>query len=545
MRSMKWLACAALLVASCAELVISYAQAPVQTPENQVFQFAYTATRSDWADKAKTTATAYLWIPEQSKRLRGLLIFGTNVPEHMLVGNAEIRAVAAANDLGIVWSSPSFWYSKGKNEYPTLVAFLQQLLDGLAQVSGYEEVATVPWLPLGESGHLLMVDALVEAAPQRCIAGMWLKNPHLPPHNRTVPAFVVFGTAQEWSQDKADYTELWKDPSFYNEVIAERKKNPEWPLTFMMDGTSGHFDVSATLVHILAHYIDAVAKARLPREAETAMRPVDLRSGFLADLPVPGHTRNAVQPYSAVPANARALPWFFDRQEAIEAQTLASINWRAQSQLIGFTEGSGKVLPFDFNGITGVTPTFDADGITFHIRPILLDKLPDNFLHAGQPLAKVDGTPTLEWECGAVTPAGGDALRVSMDRSYRQQAIYYVARMHGGDTARAVVQPIGIKIQPNNDGKPQHIDFTPIPDVPLGTTSVALHATSDQRMPVGFYVVSGPAKIIDGKVVFTPIPPRATFPVSVTVAAWQWGRASEPKIKTAETVKQTFLIVAK
>ena len=54
--------------------------------------------------------------------------------------------------------------------------FCKELLDGLAKTSGYDEVATVPWLPIGESFHLLMVDALVEAAPQRCIAGIWLKN---------------------------------------------------------------------------------------------------------------------------------------------------------------------------------------------------------------------------------------------------------------------------------------------------------------------------------------------------------------------------------
>jgi hypothetical protein len=236
------------------------------------------------------------------------------------------------------------------------------------------------------------------------------------------------------------------------------------------------------------------------------------------------------------------LPWFFDREAAEEAQALARQNWHAQSQLIGFTDGTGKLLPFDFNGITSVTPTMDADGVTLHLRPILLDTLPPNFLHAGEPLAKANSKPVLEWMSGAVAPAGGDALRVSLDRGYRQQAIYYVARAAGSETVRPVVQPIAIKLEPNRQGAPQHIDFAKIGDVSERTDSVLLRARSDQGLPVRFFVVAGPAKVVDGRLVFTAIPPRAAFPVAVTVAAWQWGRASEPKIQQADTVRQTFFI---
>lgn len=535
-----------LLMTLFAALAASVAWGSSPAPaaqRNQVFQFMYTATRSDWADGAKTTATAYLWIPEHCEHLRGLIVMGTNVPEQMLAGNAEIRAAAAANDLGIVWSSPTFWYSKAKNEDPTVVAFLQQLLDGLAQVSGYEEVATVPWLPIGESGHLLMVDALVEAAPERCIAGIWLKNPHLPPHNRSVPALVIYGTAQEWGQDKAEYTTLWvKNTDFYDRVIQERTQNPDWPLTFLIDGGSGHFDVSAQLVTYVAHYISAVSRARLAEKPGSEMQRIDLHRGFLADLPVPKHTGGAVQAYDSVAEAKRGLPWYFDRQSAAEAQAIASIDWQAQSQLIGFEDSAGRVAPFDFNGISSITPQMDADGITFHLRPVLLDKLPENFLHAGEPLAMTKATPTLEWMCGAVEQVGGDALQVSMDRGYRQQAIYFVGRAAGADNIRAVTQPIAIKLQPNHEGAAQHIRFEPLKDVNLGVASVGLTAVSDQGLPVRFFVVAGPAKIEGGRLVLTAIPPRTKFPVEVTVAAWQWGRSVEPKVQTAETVRQTFEI---
>ena len=62
--------------------------------------------------------------------------------------------------------------------------------------------------------------------------------------------------------------------------------------------------------------------------------------------------------------------------------------------------------------------------------------------------------------------------------------------------------------------------------------------------PVRFFVVVGPAVVQGDKLVLTKIPPRTKFPVSVTVAAWQWGRGTEPKVRTAEIVKQTFKILA-
>jgi hypothetical protein len=39
---------------------------------------------------------------------------------------------------------------------------------------------------------------------------------------------------------------------------------------------------------------------------------------------------------------------------------------------------------------------------------------------------------------------------------------------------------------------------------------------------------------------FTPVPPRAKFPVRVTVVAWQYGRSAAPKLKSAEPVERSF-----
>ncbi len=529
-----------------------------QTPVNQVFQFMQSRTCKAWPDSSKTAATAYLWIPENCRQVRGLLILSANVPEHRIVGHSSIRKICKANDLGIVWCTPSFMNfrkstsKEGKSlnmalEYKTSVEFLEQLLQGLAVTSGYPEIATAPWLPMGESGHLLMVDALVEYAPERCLAGIWIKNNHLPPKNREVPALVIFGTSQEWGQDKADIRTRWNDigPE-YDKILKERQQHPNWPLSYVIDGTSGHFDCSERITKYMANYIDLVAKARLSADKSPKLRPVIMDQGYTTDLPVPGHEKCDVRACSEAFPEGKSLPWYFDQSTAQEAQAIASIDWKAKTQLPGFLDSKGNVLPYDFNGITNFSSLeMEEDGITFRIKGVMLEKIPANFVGAGEKLNKAPGEPFAEWLCGPVEPLGKNRFRISLDRTYEKGATYIGLRQKGNDSIRGIFEPAGINFRAvqNNDGKPQTITFEKIQDVKAGTKSILLKAKSDAGLPVSFFVIAGPAIIKNDMLIFTKIPPGSRFPVGVTVAAWQWGRGIEPKVKTAKIIRQAFNII--
>ena len=537
----------------------------LRSPANQVFQFVQTGTCTAWSNGKSTTATGYLWIPENCQRLRGLLVLCANVPEHMLAGHPAIRKACEAHDLGIFFGTQSFYNFQVKNENATVVAFLQQLLDGLAQTSGYPEVATVPWLPMGESGHLLMVDALVDVAPERCIAGVWIKNNHWWGNHREVPMLTIYGTAQEWSQDKTDIRKNWNNISkAYDGVLDQRKRNPNWPFSYIIDGTSGHFDCSERLTQFIAHYIDLVAQARLSGDGSPTLKPVAMENGYLADLPVPGHESQPVTAFAATASESRGVPWYFDSASAEEAQSIARINWNSETQFPGFADKKGDVFPCVFNGIAWLPindrhgPSWkpeganslpspllepEADGITFTLKGVLLDKIPVNFAGVGEPLAKAPGTPSIEWLCGCVEPAGGNKFRVALDRTW-PTATYLAVRHPGTDRIRAVVQPAQLSREGHTEGIAHRITFETIPDIKAGAKSVALVANTDAGMPVKFYILAGPAIVEGNKLVFTKIPPRAKFPIAVTVAAWQWGRGTEPKVKTAESVKQTFHILA-
>ena len=76
----------------------------------------------------------------------------------------------------------------------------------------------------------------------------------------------------------------------------------------------------------------------------------------------------------------------------------------------------------------------------------------------------------------------------------------------------------------------------------VGPPSATLNGTSSSGLPLYYYVREGPACIEGNTLRFTPIPPRAKFPVKVPVVAWQWGRPIDPKIKSATPVERTILI---
>lgn len=518
----------------------------VESPVNQVFQFMFESGFRDSDDAKERTACSFLWIPERCAKLQGLLILCHNVPEQRLVGHPAIRAVCAAHDLGIVWSNPTFMNFGAKARS---VVFLEQQLDGLARVSGYDEVATVPLLPLGESMHLQMVHALVEERPDRVIAGVLLKNAFLPPKNRQTPILAIDGTAYEWGQDKTDIRTSWNNTAkLYDQILRERASHPAWPLSYIIDGHSGHFDCSERIVASVARYIDLAVQARLPRDGRAGLERVKIASGFTADLPVPGHEGKPVVAAAAANPPA-AFPWYFDEASAKEAQAIAAINWTAESQFPGLLGDDGKPLAKYANGVlVAGSPSLEPDGITFALRGTLLDRLPEGFVGAGEPLAKAPGTPAVEWISGPVATLGQGRFRIALDRNVRDlrgnATAHLGLRQAGTDTVRGILEPFELHLPRNTQGVPQTIAFDAIADVVAGTEEIPLSARSSAGLPMAFFVIAGPATVEDGKLALSGIPPRSKFPIHVTVAAWQWGRASEPRVQSGEIVKRQFRILA-
>ena len=149
---------------------------------------------------------------------------------------------------------------------------------------------------------------------------------------------------------------------------------------------------------------------------------------------------------------------------------------------------------------------------------------------------------------GPVIQTAPDTFAVRFNRSsipmdFRIGDIWLLASHPGDAKYKSAVEQALLKIPvPQTEGAPQRITFPAIADVLVGTKSVTLNATSDSGAKVYYYVREGPAEIAGDTIQFTKIPPRAKFPVKVTVVAWQWGRTTAPKLQSAAPVAQSFFI---
>jgi hypothetical protein len=201
----------------------------------------------------------------------------------------------------------------------------------------------------------------------------------------------------------------------------------------------------------------------------------------------------------------------------------------------------------------------EADGVTFKLSGAFYDTVPGGSprptgwtsLPVGSPIGHAANSNAISVDriCGAFEKISADtfAVRFQKETSLATNARNYelvFAATHPGDTEyKPAVQQAHMFIPSHNtQGAEQHITFPEIPNQKFGTKSLKLNATSDAGVPVYYFVREGPAEI-DGDVSkFMKIPPRAKFPVKVTVVAWQYGRSIEPKLKTAEPVTREFFI---
>jgi len=495
--------------------------------QNQTYQFMA---------EGNGDIAAYLWIPENCRKVRGLLIFGQNVPEGLIAAHSAIRKACADNDLAIVFTSLSFWYYGDKEG--SAIRGLQNMLNQLADKSGYPEIATVPWLPIGESMSRIMVKGVVDQKPERCIAAIYACDIDCGT-NRTVPILGASGTSLEWEQIKRDIRTCWKSPWRLWDIDSQRNQTPSWPYSYMAEAGGGHFNCSEKMIQYFALYIDRAAKVRLSNDGSPELKPVDIENGFVAELPIKGP-----EPIEAVrDAKSIGRSWYFDRQCAEQAQAIASVNWNAETQVpLVHADDHCVVKPWSRNSVTEVEVRTDSE---FSLKPYLLDKIPESFVAAGAPLAKSKNPPFIQLLRAPIAALGENRFCVDLDRNYKGnpdsvEAIAMVVAP-SDDQVRYSVQPLIVKLFTNKAGAPQTIDFKTIDNVSSTTTSVPLEAKASSGLPVKFYVEVGPAIVQNNQLKFTKLPPNTKFPVDVTVIAWQWGTC-EPPLFQGTLVRQTFSI---
>ena len=327
---------------------------------------------------------------------------------------------------------------------------------------------------------------------------------------------------------------------------------------------AGHFDLSNAKVAYLALYLEKAVRYRLPA-GDSAPGPLKLNlidptiSGWLADRwhkdAPPKALAAPVGQYTGDPKDAF---WYFDGELARATEALEAMYRGKKTDLVGYVQ-NGKVVAQNPSTHQQVTLSFEPlqDGLSFKLSGTFLNTVlpgrPEGWtgLPKGTPInhATGGGPIVISRICGPVEQTGPDTwavrfYRMGMTNQKRSNEIWLIASHPGDQEYRPAVQQAVLHFPLRNDsGTEQHILFDKIPDQKVGVRTFKLHATSDANVPVLFYVREGPAELDHDTLTFTAIPPRAKFPVRVTVVAWQWGRSIEPRLKTAQPVERTFALV--
>jgi len=509
---------------------------------------------------------AFLWIAPECKRVRAVVVGQNNMIEEGILQHPNFRRELARLGIAEIYIAPTFdtWQNVTNNDTANKNFFA--LLKQFAAESGYSELEFAPVIPMGHSAmasypwnfaawnpeRTLAILSVHGDAPQTTLVGNG--RPNVDWGGRSIdgiPGLMVMGE-YEWWEDRLV------------PALKFRAAHPLAPVAMLAEPGNGHFNYCDDLVKFLALFIRKAAEQRLPDEFSPGepprLKPVDPATGWLVErwhVNQPRTVRPA--PFEKYTGDPQDAFWCFDREMALATQNYFADQPGKLPQLLGFVQ-DGKIVP-QTETHQQVNLKFEpmADGVTFQLSAAFLDSVASvaknlshwTYLPAGSPLGHATGGGPLKISriSGPVGQLSADTFAVRFNRSSipadRRAGDIWLLASHPGDAKfKSAVQQALLKIPlQNNAGAVQHIVFPEIPDVKAGTKTLKLQAASDAGAQVYYFVREGPAEVDGDELKFTKIPPRAKFPVKVTVVAWQYGRASEPKLKSAEPVVQTFSIV--
>ena len=518
---------------------------------------------------------AYLWIPPKCKRVRGLIVACQNMLERPLFANAQFRAATARNDLGLVLIFPG--HDKGVNDgnnpdhpkrsyldiflnpnYPhghmnpkAAGKDLQKVLNRLATVSGYPELRNAPLMPVGHSSAGNFVWYLYRWNPGRIFAMLPFKTG---PRSDGPLGIPILEVNSEWF----DYGNRSDNVAFGKFNLAPRlqvrARGKQSLFGYYVDVGSGHCNVSAQCIPIVAQFMTDAVKMRIPRHAPLSgpvrLKTVNAGKGWLLNAATIGQPGDHAVAYSSWKGNPASAFWYLSRGMAMAVQSQMQAELAKRPQQIGYMHADTL---FAHGGMFSIYPHFLADGATFELHAVYIKHLAaSNLFPKGFTLGHSTEPIHYAVTSGAIIQVGRNRFRicphagplVPQGNPWQPTVIAYSP---GGKQWQPTVHPAHINIHIfNTAGKPQTLLFPAIPNQRTGhLAALTLGATASSGLPVEYFMVSGPARIKGTVLQFTRIPRRATFPMKVIVGAYQWGREIHPRIRSVGPVLRTFYLAGK
>ena len=526
--------CSAALVLGCAGV----------TPTN-----ALTAADYQFAVDLSPQQRAILWIPPTCQKIRGVIYGYQAVLEKFVFDDPKLREVASAAGLAILQARgmPGGYFEYNKPETP---ATLEKLLAACADASGYDELRDAPLFPIGHSGHAITCWNLAYWRPAKTIGMVSLHAAAINPpawdtkaHTDGIPVLAVTGEWEMWiaGQNLASHIDWLRGG-----LLAMRGLRAGSLVSELVQPGAGHFNYDARLAAHVADFVRATCDLRLPpADAPTGapLRTIEPAQGWLGDVSLTREPRVPFARYDAFTGDPALAFWYPSADLAQRAEAYAALNRGRKPQMLSFVE-EGKILPAQW--IVGLKPIVQDDGETIRVEARFIDRWPEKQQGGGTPIGHArSGAISYQWIgswTGAGAQTGPDTFRVEYNHWGINNGIMLMAS-HPGDAEYGYTEMAASISFPDRwkDGPAQTISFPEIPNQPRSSAGVTLGATSSAGLTVRYSVKTGPARIEGNRLVFTPLPPRTTKPVPVTVIAWQRGRPNPPQVQTATPIERTFL----
>jgi hypothetical protein len=507
-------------------------------------------------------ARAWLWIPPDCKQVRGVVLAQHNMEEISILENPKFRRALADLCFAEIWVAPSFdhlfRFNEGAGET------FHGIVEDLANESGYAELQLAPVAGIGHSAAASWPYYFAAWNPERTLAALSVSGQW--------PYFRDRGTFAPdiWGDRNIDFIPCLETMGEYEaantwstEGMKERQQHPLVPLSMLACPAEGHFASTDRKADYLAFYLKKAVQYRMPTDWKVdgppRLKPIDpTKTGWLVDKwrfnQEPTAPAAPVGKYKGDPAQAF---WFFDEEIAKATEQYQAAYRGKKPQLVGYVQDR-QVVPQQESHLQVKLKFLPLeDGVTFKLSGTFYDTIPPGSSRlprwTGLPVSAPIGHATnagpvsIDRICGPFEKLGPDTFAVRFQKETRASAkeleLVFTA-MHPGDPDyKPAVQQAHMMIPARNtQGADQKITFPEIPDQRLGTQSVKLNATSDAKVRVYYTVREGPAEVAGDTLQITAVPPRAKFPVKITVVAWQYGRSNEPKLKSAEPVERTCFI---
>lgn len=498
----------------------------------------------------------YLWTPPPCARIRGLIVAFKNLTEQRWLEDPAIRSTATEECLGEVWIGDGNRSDLSADMGPTAgQAFLQTLHD-LADTSEFPEIANAPVIATGHSAHGQFAWRFAQWAPERTIAAIPIKTVPLPTdlNLNGVPLLYLVGQTTEWPQYRdsriGDRDFFW--PIVRRSALNLRAHDELQEIAVAIDPGGGHFDWSDEDARVIGLFIHKVCKLRLPSkdsgrvvspDMPPKLRNIPFGTGWLVDASGLEQLQTPAAPVEQYTRTKRDAYWVFDQSMASAIEELQGDRQSRRKQMLSFLQDD-RVLPVSREGFAALRFEPDSDGETFSLHPVFLDAIPERLVGTGTPLGHGSSPIELSVITGPLVKLGPNVFRYSDSRETGTDG-WMVEQAAADAEYRKAVQPAKIHFPQNTQGTDQVIKFSPVRDRRIGTKAVLLSATSDAKLPVHFYVLSGPARVDGDRLIFSEVPKGGAHRIEIHVVAYQPGRPlmeGKPAIKAAKPVQRSFFV---